>query len=83
MNINAKSKSRAAAMLNDFVNRWGVTVCNDIITPNLNYTYCNEALKHYSLNDYIFLSNSCWLREHVIIDSAMNLSDHLPVMTVC
>jgi len=51
-NISVKSKSRAAAMLNDFVNRWGVTVCNDIITPNLNYTYCNEALKHYSLIDY-------------------------------
>jgi len=61
----------------------GVTACNDIITPNLNYTYCNEALKHYSLIDYIFLSNSCWLRDHVIIDSSINLSDHLPVKIVC
>jgi len=35
------------------------------------------------LIDYIFLSNSRWLREHVIIDSAINLSDHLPVKIVC
>jgi len=79
---NFSLKSRTAAMFNEFVNRWGVTACNDIITPNLNYTYCNEALKH-SLIDYIFLSNSCWLRDHVIIDSAINLSDHLPVKIVC
>jgi len=35
------------------------------------------------LIDYIFLSNSCWLRERVIIVSAINLSDHLPVKMVC
>jgi len=83
MNINFKLKSRAAAMFNEFVNRWGVTACKDIITPNLNYTYCNEALKHYSLIDYIFLSNYCWLRYHVIIDSAINLANVAATYNTC
>ena len=82
MNVNVTISSRAASLVNEFAARWSIHVCNSLITPNLDYTYSNTALGHYSLIDFFFVSHSSWLRSHKIIDSPINLSDHLAIEIV-
>jgi len=46
------------------------------------YTYCHETLGHYSLIDYIFVSDKLFadVVSAEIKDSGLNFSDHLPVI---
>jgi len=80
MNVNIKCNSKSSKLLNEFASS---TVCNDNIPTNIDYSYCHDTLQHRSSIDYFFISDSCWLRTHEIIDSPFNLSNHLPLKITC
>jgi len=71
---------RASFALNVFMSRWSLTFTNNSLPSNLNYSYCHETLQHYSLIDYFLMSKSIIsdLHEYLVIDDALNGSDHLP-----
>jgi len=83
MNVNIKSNLNASQLLIDYTKRWSLTACNDILPTNLDYTYFHESVEQYSFIDYFFISDSCWLCSNLIIDSPINMSDHLPIKIVC
>ena len=76
-NLNFDSNSRASILLNNFKKDWSLSLCNKILPGNINYSYYHESLQQRSLIDYFLIPDPCWLVSYKILDSALNLSDHL------
>ena len=76
-NLNFDSKSRAALLLNNFKKSWSLSLCNKLLPGNLDYTYYHESLQQRSLIDYFLIPDACWLVKYQVLDSPINLSDHL------
>jgi len=54
-------------------------VIDCVAKPKLQH-YVNEALNHYSTNDYFITSNSDTLVDFEVIDPNITFSDHLPIL---
>lgn len=80
-NLDFDSHSRSAVIVSDLLRKWSLLPCHKIIKGNLAYSYCHETLQHYSLIDYFWISdkNVPDLINYKIIESPINLSDHLPI----
>ena len=58
-------------------------MCSEIIRPtDADYTFHSDSLNHFSWLDWMLISNDLGksLVNFNIIDSALNLSDHLPII---
>src|SRR5207245_175590 len=60
-------------------------VCDSKLSKNsniINYTYLHETLRHSSYIDYFMISNKLIVKvnDFDIIDCAVNLSDHCPIV---
>ena len=55
----------------------------DIVFNNKAWTYVNDALNHQSIIDYSLCYNVTKLISFEEIDPPVNLSDHLPLLTIC
>ena len=68
--------------VNKFISDNNLVLINKILTPNLNYTYAHPGLNQYTMLDYCIVSENLKhdINKYCIIDSAINLSDHLPIL---
>ena len=75
-----KGSPHAVAVL-DFLNRYNLILCNDIIPPNCSYTYFNDSLGQKSMTDFFLISTQLLnsLAKSGMMDKVLNLSDHLPI----
>ena len=69
-------------MLRDYIAKYDLIPCNNIINSNLNFTYFHETLQCSSYIDFICISKciDTDLVEFKVLDLAYNLSDHHPVL---
>src|ERR1043165_7900519 len=60
---------------------FNLSCCDAVCENSVGYTYFHETLKHFSWIDHFFVTNELHnvLKTCTIIDSGINLSDHLPV----
>src|SRR6266568_1308436 len=81
INTDLKKVSPHSKIIHAFMQAYDLVMCNQVIPPNLTYTYFNEALDQRSMTDYFFISNSLrgGLAKNLMIDNFLNLSDHLPI----
>jgi exonuclease III len=83
LNVDLDSGSRAAAVINEFMDNWLLISCHKVLPGNIQYSYCHETLQQYSLIDYFLIGrlqhNVSKLKHYSILEEACNLSDHLPV----
>ena len=85
LNADLTKNSAHAAAINDFMDNYKIKCVK--ITANNNesvYTYSNCKLNHYSLIDFICISDSLIdsLATYNKLDNALNHSDHDPVAAV-
>ena len=68
-------------LFKSIIPNYGLTCCDNLNTSNVNYTYCHATLNQSSLLDHFFVSDNVKqsIVNYEIIDSGINLSDHLPV----
>ena len=90
-NLNLKSTTKQALLLKDFLKTYelfNIESCSNysdnssVNVEDIAYTYRNEVLGCYTKIDYICISNSLknTIINYNIIDSAINHSDHVPVI---
>jgi exonuclease III len=82
-NVNLKSNCNISTCINDFLNDIGLTSCDKLFPVLSGYTYFNEILNHYSIIDYILVSDVKNVLSFEALDIGVNLSDHLPILSVC
>jgi exonuclease III len=78
-------KSTAALLINNFFVQYGLKICCNIMSANSNiidYTYCHQTLGYSSYIDYFAVSDSLikYVLDFDILDHALNLSDHNPIL---
>ena len=56
--------------------------CDNVFNSNAVYMYVNDALNQQSTIDYSLCSDVNKLINFEIVEPAINLSDHLPLLTV-
>ena len=84
INCNVNQPSETAKLINDFVSKLGLSVCNNFLnTPCLiEYTFAAESRQAYSIIDHFFVSDRS--PNHVssldVIHDVDNHSDHLPLL---
>jgi len=61
--------------------KYNIVLASDILKPNYEFSYVNEALQSCSLVDYFIFTKSPNLRiiSNAALDDLPNLSDHLPL----
>ena len=77
--------SRESRLIGSFMFDYKLTLCNDIIKPNCDYTSYHETLDLYSYVDYFMMSHhlTCKLTSLRMMDDVINISDHLPIELSC
>jgi exonuclease III len=82
MNAELDQVEQASVIINKFLRDNSLYRCDagNSSSNSDNYTYSNDALGHYSIIDYFFVSNVCNFREFNIVEPSVNLSDHRPIM---
>ena len=63
------------------VSNYSLTCCDNLNTSNVDYSYCHATLNQFSLLDHFFVTDNInqSILNYPIIDSGLNLSDHLPI----
>src|ERR1043165_708768 len=82
---NSDLVSPNASLLRDYLNDLRLVQNSNVLnTDSVKYTYANEALNHFSYIDHILVSKSIVSKiiKYEVIDNAINLSDHFPVLCV-
>ena len=81
INTDLNNFSPHSVVFQSFMKAHKLVLCNNLIAPNLNYTYFNEALGHRSLTDFFLVSTSLisLVNKNYIVENIVNLSDHLPI----
>ena len=84
MNISLLDDSIGARIIHKFRNECKLTLCNDVIKLNSEFTYYHDTQKHYSIIDFFMMSSAAIANNeilvHRVIDDLVNLSDHLPII---
>ena len=81
-NVNLAVCSDISANVNNFIQSRDLCRC-DIVFKNNACTYVNDPLNHQSIIDYSLCFNVAKLISFEVIDPPVNLSDHLPLLTIC
>jgi hypothetical protein len=82
-NIDLDSVCEVSLLVNRFSVDYGLTRCDKLFGSTSTYTYDNVALNHKSYIDYMLTSDIENVREFAVMELDDNLSDHLPIMSVC
>jgi len=69
--------------VNNFIADNNLYRCDVILPVASKYTYINESLNCSSTIDYMLTSNPVRTVAFNLLDIDVNLSDHIPIMTVC
>jgi hypothetical protein len=82
-NTDLNLNDQASVLVKKIMTAYNLSRCdNDISKLNREdsvFTYCNEAMGHYSCIDYMLLSNENKLINYRVIEPDINLSDHRPI----
>ena len=80
-NVDLTNTCHTSKAIQSFMSNHQLILCNDIIKPNCQYTYCHDSLQHQSMLDYFIMSRALTvdLYDCSILDNTINLSDHLPI----
>jgi exonuclease III len=81
LNTDLYDNSDVSRFINSFCSDYVLDICNNIIPPNCDYTYCHEGLQQFSYLDYFLVSKNTTsnLIDHAVLDNELNMSDHLPI----
>ena len=83
LNTDLRCKCVATDAIFSFAAQMKLVVCSEIIKPtDVDYTFHSHSLNQFSWLDWMLISNdlSHRLITFNIIESALNLSDHLPII---
>ena len=80
-NSNLDGHHVISSCINNFIVARKLIRC-DTVFNNTSFTYVNEALKQQSTIDYALCSNVSKLINFDVIDPAINLSNHIPLLIV-
>ena len=71
-------------LLKNLLDDYKLLSCEDCADPPIEYTYFQENLGRFSVIDHMFISCSlyCNIIKYVVVDSGINLLDHVPVQCV-
>ena len=83
LNVNLDGRDGVGDLLNNFFAQNCMTRCDVLFPVSSKFTYLNEALGNMSTVDYLLTSSPDSMAAFNILDLDVNLSDHLPIMTVC
>ena len=81
MNTVLSDSSRSSGNIRQFLTDLSLIIVNELIRPNCDYTFFNEAQKHYSFVDY-FMCSSAIMNDSVefrVLDDMVNMSDHCAI----
>ena len=82
-NFPANINNSGVSLMNSLLQNFGITPCDDLLTGIQRFTYVNKALNSSSCIDHCFcLGNYALLSIVSVIYSAINCSDHKPVMVL-
>ena len=83
LNTDLRCNSVATNAILGLARQLDLVVCSDVTKPinNIDYTFHNHSLGHRSWLDWMLVSSSLKSAaiEFNIIETALNLSDHLPI----
>jgi hypothetical protein len=71
-----------STIVRHFLTDYNLCRCDESFSCDVQHTFVNESLNCYRKLDYI-VYNSVDVVSYNVIDSASNLSDHLPLIAVC
>ena len=85
LNIDLRLKHEAAIIISKFPRDQGIARSDEYYLTQddgLKYTYCQESMQHYSYTDYVLISDSILpsVVKFDVLDCAINMSDHCPIM---
>jgi len=87
-NCTLDSTDPVAPSIASFIDECSLVHCDKLYPSDKQYTYCNESLNQHSLIDYALVSSTVLvcstptrslISNFVIMDPAINFSDHLPI----
>jgi hypothetical protein len=81
-NSDLSAASAESVMINNFITVNHLERCDQLFPLTEYFTYVNDALGHKSCIDYIFTSNNERTVAFNLLDIDINLSDHLPLLSV-
>lgn len=82
LNFECTSSNSGYRVFDEFANELSLVSCDDLITDNDAYTYHHKTLNHKSFIDHVFIGSDLksQIEKLKILDDALNLSDHLPIV---
>ena len=81
-NFNCDERCEGYLLFKTFVDDYSIVCCDHISFNEIGYTYIQENSDHRSAIDHTFISDQLHNRQvkYCKMDSAINFSDHSPVM---
>ena len=82
LNCDLVTNNSGGQILNEFMNDYNLSCCDDLFDSVTKYTYKHASLNHQSFVDHFLVSSTFkgTVRDCLTVDSGSNLSDHLPIM---
>jgi endonuclease/exonuclease/phosphatase (EEP) superfamily protein YafD len=82
-NVDLNSRNEVSLKVNEFINLNNVHRCNLLFPLSIRDTFINNTTNAHSAIDYMLTSNSENIVAFNVLDLDINLSDHLPIMSIC
>ena len=82
-NTDLNKCNDVSGYINNFIINHSLSRCDISFSSRRQYTYVNESLGHSSVIDYFLCDNGGDILDYCVLDSDINLSDHLPVAIRC
>jgi len=79
-NCDLDSSDSVTNIISDFMKENNLHRCDSAAGSTKAFTYCSDALGHYSCIDFVLMSDVVNLCSYSVKECGSNLSDHLPVM---
>ena len=83
LNANLDCQDSVSDIFNNFLFRNNFVRCDVLFPLSNNYTYVQESLGRMNSIDYFLISDCQSAIAYNILDLDVNLSDHLPILTIC
>jgi len=78
-NCNLDSTDPVAQLIATLSVNYSLLRCDKLFRSDMNFTYFNQSLNHYSYIDYALVSSDVVVNDFIVIDPSINFSDHLPL----
>jgi len=81
INCDLRTDGLTSRKLKTFMADVKLTLCNDVLTPNCDYTYFHEGLNFFSYINFFMISTKDIVEftQLKMLDQMVYLSDHLPI----